>query len=86
MSIYLNLGFFLAHCRLVYGHFYGLFVVGDHNGTEGTELRVHLFIIHRPEPMEQKVLLVPDREQQRQIHSPLSQLTASENCGLQQHW
>lgn len=59
VSTHLDLGFLLARCRLIDGHFNGLLIVGDHDGAQGTELGVQLFVIHGPEAVEEQVLLVP---------------------------
>jgi len=58
-STHLNLGFLLAERRLVDGHLYGLFVVGDHDGAQGAELGVQLLVVHGPEAVEEQVLLIP---------------------------
>lgn len=68
-SAHLNLGFLLAECWLVDRHLNGLFVVGDHNGAQGTELGVQLLVIHRPEAVEEQVLLVPAQATKGMIKS-----------------
>ena len=55
----LDLGLLLPGRRLIDRHLDGLLVVGDDHGAEGGVLGVDLRIVHRPEPVEEKVPLVP---------------------------
>ena len=57
--ICLDLGLLLARRRLVDGHLDGLLPVGHHDGPQRRVVGVHLLVVHRPEPMEEQVLLVP---------------------------
>ena len=64
----LDLGFLLARSRFINRHLDGLLVVGDDHGAQGGVLRVDLRVVHRPEPVEQQVLLVPPS---RVVHGEL---------------
>ena len=57
----LDLGLLLPRRRLIDRHLDGLLVVGDDHGAEGGVLGVDLRVVHRPEPVEEKVPLVPPR-------------------------
>ena len=46
-------------CRFVDRHFDRLLVVGDDDRSERRVLRVHRFVVHRPEPMKHQRTLVP---------------------------
>lgn len=55
----LNLGLPLSHCRLVDWHLHRLLVVSYNDGAQGTELRLKLLVVHRPEAMKEKVPAIP---------------------------
>ena len=57
--ICLDLGLLPARRRLVDGHLDGLLPVGHDDGPQRREVGVQLLVVHRPEPMEEQVLLVP---------------------------
>ena len=48
--------------RLVNGHLDGLLPVGHHHGAQGGVLGVHLAVVHRPEAVEQEVMLIPAKK------------------------
>ena len=57
VSLYLRL--LPARRRLVDGHLDGLLPVGHHDRPQRRVVRVHLLVVHRPEAVEDQVLLVP---------------------------
>merc|ERR1719341_2775174 len=54
-----GLRFLLPGCRLVDWHLDRLFVVCNNDASKRRVFRVHLFIVNRPETMEEKVVLIP---------------------------
>lgn len=56
---HLDLRLLPARSWLVDGHFDGFLVVGHHNGAQRAVLRVHLRVVHGPEPVELQVFQVP---------------------------
>lgn len=61
MQKHLDLRLPLPHGGLVDGHLHSLLVVCDHDGAQGTELRLKLLVIHRPEAVKEQVFLIPVR-------------------------
>ena len=59
VNVLLDLTLPLPRRWFVDWHLDRLLPVGHDDGTEGGVLSVHLRIIHRPETVKQKVLLVP---------------------------
>ena len=58
IDIFLNLTLPFSRGRFIDGHLDSFLVVGHHNGSESTVLRVQLAVLHRPEAMPHQVLLV----------------------------
>ena len=59
INILLDLRFLLPWSWLIDGHLDSLLIVGHDHGPQGRVVGVHLRVIHRPEPVEQEVPLVP---------------------------
>jgi hypothetical protein len=60
VSTNLDLTFTLATgCGLIDRHFDRLLIIGDHDRPQGTELGVHLRVVHRPESMKLKRVDIP---------------------------
>jgi hypothetical protein len=55
----LDLGLAFSHGWLINGHLHCLFIIGHNDGAQCTEICLQLLVIHRPEPVEEQVLLVP---------------------------
>ena len=59
IHVLLDLALALPRRRLVDRHLDRLLVVSDDGGSQCGILRVELSIVHRPEPVEHQVLLIP---------------------------
>ena len=59
VHILLDLGLPLSRRGLIDRHLDRLLEVGDHDGPQGGVVGVDLRVVHRPEPVEHQVALVP---------------------------
>ena len=59
VHILLDLGLLLSGRGLIDRHLDRLLEVGDHDGPQGRVVGVDLRVVHRPEPVEHQVALVP---------------------------